>query len=38
MAEFTHFDNDGNAHMVDVGSKADTETHCHCKRAYPDAA
>ena len=25
MAEFTHFDNDGNAHMVDVGSKADTK-------------
>ena len=24
MAEFTHFDTDGNAHMVDVGSKADT--------------
>ena len=24
MAEFTHFDNDGNAHMVDVGNKADT--------------
>ena len=24
MAEFTHFDNDGNAYMVDVGSKADT--------------
>ena len=25
MAEFTHFDSDGNAHMVDVGSKADTK-------------
>ena len=25
MAEFTHFDTDGNAHMVDVGSKADTK-------------
>ena len=25
MADFTHFDNDGNAHMVDVGSKADTK-------------
>ena len=25
MAEFTHFDNDGNAHMVDVGSKANTK-------------
>ena len=25
MAEFTHFDNDGNAHMVDVGSKAKTK-------------
>ena len=25
MAEFTHFDNDGNAHMVDVGSKTDTK-------------
>ena len=24
MAEFTHFDTDGNAHMVDVGSKAKT--------------
>ena len=24
MAKFTHFDTDGNAHMVDVGSKADT--------------
>ena len=24
MAEFTHFDNDGNAHMVDVGSKPAT--------------
>ena len=24
MAEFTHFDTDGNAHMIDVGSKADT--------------
>ena len=24
MAEFTHFDNDGNAHMVDVGSKPPT--------------
>ena len=24
MAEFTHFDTDGNAHMVDVGSKSDT--------------
>ena len=24
MAEFTHFDNDGNAHMVDVGKKAKT--------------
>ena len=24
MAEFTHFDTDGNAHMVDVGSKAYT--------------
>ena len=25
MTEFTHFDSDGNAHMVDVGSKADTK-------------
>ena len=25
MAEFTHFDRDGNAHMVDVGNKADTD-------------
>ena len=25
MAEFTHFDNEGNAHMVDVGSKANTK-------------
>ena len=25
MAEFTHFDTDGNAQMVDVGSKADTD-------------
>ena len=25
MAEFTHFDTDGNAHMVDVGKKADTK-------------
>ena len=25
MAELTHFDNDGNAHMVDVGSKANTK-------------
>src|SRR5210317_2014818 len=25
MAEFTQFDSDGNAHMVDVGSKADTK-------------
>ena len=25
MAEFTHFDTDGNAHMVDVGSKAETK-------------
>ena len=25
MAEFNHFDNDGNVHMVDVGSKADTD-------------
>ena len=25
MAEFTHFDTDGNAHMVDVGSKAVTK-------------
>ena len=25
MAEFTHFDTDGNAHMVDVGQKADTK-------------
>ena len=24
MAEFTHFDGDGNAHMVDVGSKPAT--------------
>ena len=24
MSEFTHFDTDGNAHMVDVSSKADT--------------
>lgn len=24
MAEFTHFDSDGNAHMVNVGNKADT--------------
>jgi cyclic pyranopterin phosphate synthase len=24
MAEFTHFDTDGNAHMVDVGEKANT--------------
>ena len=24
MAEFTHFDTDGNAQMVDVGSKSDT--------------
>ena len=24
MAEFTHFDTDGNAHMVDVGNKPDT--------------
>ena len=24
MAEFTHFDSDGNAHMVDVGSKPAT--------------
>ncbi len=24
MAKLTHFDKDGNAHMVDVGSKADT--------------
>ena len=24
MAEFTHFDSDGNAHMVDVGSKPST--------------
>ena len=24
MAEFSHFDTDGNAHMVDVGSKVDT--------------
>ena len=24
MAEFTHFDQDGNAHMVDVGAKAAT--------------
>ena len=24
MAEFTHFDKDGNAHMVDVGNKANT--------------
>ena len=24
MAEFTHFDPDGNAHMVDVGDKANT--------------
>ena len=24
MAEFTHFDADGNAHMVDVGRKSDT--------------
>ena len=24
MAEFNHFDSDGNAHMVDIGSKADT--------------
>jgi cyclic pyranopterin phosphate synthase len=24
MAELTHFDTDGNAHMVDVGSKKDT--------------
>ena len=24
MAEFTHFDTDGNAHMVDVGSKTKT--------------
>ena len=24
MAEFTHFDSDGNAHMVDVGGKSDT--------------
>jgi cyclic pyranopterin phosphate synthase len=25
MAELTHFDTDGNAHMVDVGSKAETD-------------
>ena len=25
MAEFTHFDSDGNTHMVDVGNKADTK-------------
>ena len=25
MAEFTHFDQDGNAHMVDVGAKPATE-------------
>ena len=24
MAEFTHFDSEGNAHMVDVGSKPAT--------------
>ena len=24
MAEFTHFDTDGNAHMVDIGSMSDT--------------
>ena len=25
MAEFTHFDSEGNTHMVDVGNKADTK-------------
>jgi len=30
MAEFTHFDGDGNAHMVDVGSKPATARACHC--------
>ena len=33
MAEFTHFDSDGNAHMVDVGSKPAT-ARCAIVKGY----